>query len=192
MKIFIFYGTTEGQARKIVEFVAAKLKAYGDVVSLVDATASAGNIDLRDYDAAILAASVHAGQYQGPVIHFARANHAWLNQMPSAFISVSLSAAGTDPEDLKGIATCAEKFKTDTGWSNGEVHHVAGAFRFTEYDFFKRWLMKLIAWEKGVKVDPGKDLELTNWDALSALVDAFRARIAGAKSRTVQAPAPPR
>lgn len=182
MKIFVLYGTTEGQTRKIAEFVAAKLKSYGDVVTLLDATASTDSVDLRDYDAAILAASLHAGQYQAPVVHFARANHAWLNQIPSAFISVSLSAAGTDPEDLKGIAACAEKFMTDTAWSKAEIHQVAGAFRFTEYDFFKRWVMKLIAWQKDVKVDPDKDLELTNWDALSALVDAFRARIAPARA----------
>jgi hypothetical protein len=43
--------------------------------------------------------------------------------------------------------------------------------------------MKLIAWEKDIKVEPGKDLELTNWEALSATVDAMRARFAGARTR---------
>lgn len=57
------------------------------------------------------------------------------------------------------------------------------AFRFTEYDFFKRWVMKLIAWDKGVRLEPGKDLELTNWDALSTTVDAMRARFAGVKTK---------
>jgi menaquinone-dependent protoporphyrinogen oxidase len=181
MKILILYGTTEGQTRKIVEFVAEQLRGYGDIVTLLDATGETSATDLRDYDAAILAASIHAGLYQSSVTHFARANHAWLNRIPSAFVSVSLSAAGDDPDDRKGIADCAERFKTDTGWTTTEVHHVAGAFRFAEYDFFKRWVMKLIAWEKDVKVEPGKDLELTNWDALSSTIDAVRARFAGAK-----------
>jgi menaquinone-dependent protoporphyrinogen oxidase len=138
---------------------------------------------LRDYDAAILAASLHAGRYQAPVIHVARAHHTRLDRIPSAFISVSLSAAGDDPEDWKGIAACADEFKAQTGWSNVEVHQVAGAFRFTEYDFFKRWVMRLIAWKKNVKIEPGKDLELTDWDALGATVDAFRARAAEAQAR---------
>jgi menaquinone-dependent protoporphyrinogen oxidase len=183
MKILILYGTTEGQTRKIAEFIAKQLRDLGDTVTLADATGETNMIDVRAFDAAILAASLHAGQYQRPLIHFARANHAWLNLMPSAFISVSLSAAGSDPDELKGIADCAGRFKSETNWTTPEVQHVAGAFRFAEYDFFKRWVMKLIAWEKDIKVEPGKDLELTNWEALSATVDAMRARFVGARTR---------
>lgn len=183
MKILALYGTTEGQTRKIAEFVAKHLRDLGDAVTLTDATGDTSKIDLRDFDAAIIAASLHAGEYQGPVLHFVRANHAWLNLMPTAFFSVSLSAAGSDSEDLKAIADCAERFKAETQWTNPEVHHIAGAFRFTEYDFFKRWVMKLIAWEKDVKVEPGKDLELTNWEALSTTIDAVRARFASKKTR---------
>jgi menaquinone-dependent protoporphyrinogen oxidase len=180
MRILVLYGTNEGQTRKIAEFLATKFTSSGDDVTLLDAAAVRDTFDLRDYDAALIAASVHAGRYQASVIHFTRANHDRLDEMPSIFLSVSLAAAGTDPEDLQGIAACAEKFKAETGWSRAEVHQVAGAFRFTEYDFFKRWVMRLIAWQKKVKLEPGKDLELTDWKALGAIVDGFRARITSA------------
>jgi hypothetical protein len=36
--------------------------------------------------------------------------------------------------------------------------------------------MRVIAWEKGVRATPGQDLELTDWRALGATVDALRVR----------------
>jgi menaquinone-dependent protoporphyrinogen oxidase len=178
MRILVLYGTTEGQTRKIAEFISTRFTSSGDDVTLLDSAAVSDKFDLHDYDAAIIAASIHASCYQAPVTHFARKNHERLNAMPAAFVSVSLSAAGSDAGDLQSIAACAEKFKAETGWLKAEVYQVAGAFRFTEYDFFKSWVMRLIAWEKKVKIEPGKDLELTDWKALGGIVDGFRARIA--------------
>ena len=175
MKILVLYATTEGQTRKIAEFVATQLK--GDEVVLIDAADTRAKPGPEGFDAVFLAASLHAGQYQHSIKIYARDHHAKLNQMPSLFISVSLAAAGDDPEDLKGIADCAERFKADTGWSGAQVRHVAGAFRFTKYDFFKGWVMRMIAKSKGVKVAPHEDLELTNWKSLEADVAAFRAQL---------------
>jgi len=64
MKILLLYGTTEGQTRKIAEFVAKRLRDIGDTVTLVDATGDTTLVDLRAHDAAIVAASLHVGQYQ--------------------------------------------------------------------------------------------------------------------------------
>src|SRR5215475_12097536 len=64
MKLLIVYGTSEGQTRKIAGFVAehlAQQEHQTQLVSAIDATAA---IDPRDFDAVIIAASVHAGRYQ--------------------------------------------------------------------------------------------------------------------------------
>ncbi len=186
MKTLVLYGTTEGQTRKIAEFVANRLKQRRDNVTLAHVADAPSDLRPDDYDAAILAASLHAGIYQEPLIKFARAHQERLNLMPSMFLSVSLSAAGKEPEELRGIAECAERFKRETGWA-AEVHHVAGAFRFTEYDFFKRWVMRLIAWEKGVKIGPSQELELTDWDALAEIADDFRTRAASPRKASTVA-----
>ncbi len=178
MKILCVYSTTEGYTAKVMAFVAARLRQAGDEVTLLEAGA-AGALDVTVFDGAILAASVHVGMYQKPLVEFARVHADWLNRVPSAFLSVSLAAAGSDTEELKSLETIAEGFRAHTGWTNAEIHHVAGAFRFTGYDFFKGWLMRVIAWEKGVKVTPGQDLELTDWSALGATVDALRVRFTG-------------
>jgi menaquinone-dependent protoporphyrinogen oxidase len=179
MKILVLYGTTDGQTRKVCAFIAQRLRSKGDRVTLVDA-ASSGGIDLRDFQAAIVAASIHAGQYQKAVVEFVRANHARLGQMPSAFVSVSLSTVDSDAEERKSLATITDNFKAYTGWTNAEINHVAGAIRVGEYNVFKSWLMKLVAWEKSLKLEPGKDLELTDWEALAAVVDGLHARFTSA------------
>lgn len=181
MRFLVLYGTTEGQTRKIADFVTTKLKDRGDIVAMIDAADVPPDLQPQDYDAAILAASLHAGVYQGPLVHFARKHHEALNTMPTAFLSVSLSAADKDPEDLKGTMACAARFQKETGWNPGEVHHVAGAFRFAEYDFFKHWMMKVIAWERGLKTAGVVELELTDWEALGKIVGSFHERAAARK-----------
>ena len=183
MKILVLYGTTEGQTRKICEFIAERLRSKGDLVTMTDASAPTASVDLRDYEGAIVAASIHVGQYQHAVVQFVRDNHARLNQMPSAFVSVSLSTVDSDAEERESLATITDNFKAYTGWTNAEIHHVAGAFRASEYNFFKSWLMKLVAWEKSLKLEPGKDLELTDWRALAATVDDLHARFVNAIAR---------
>jgi menaquinone-dependent protoporphyrinogen oxidase len=180
MRILVLYGTTEGQTRKIADFVTTKLKDRGAIVAMIDAADVPWDLLPQDYDAAILAGSLHAGVYQTPLIHFARKHHEALNKLPTAFLSVSLAAAGKDADDLKSIAACADAFRKETGWTGGEVHHIAGAFRFAEYDFFKRWMMKVIAWERGLKTGGIIELELTDWDELARIVQVFHDRATAA------------
>lgn len=173
MNILIVYGTTEGQTRKIVEFMRDRLRDRGEIVTLIEALDAPSDLDPHTYDAAIVAASLHAGQYQAAVVEFAGKHHTVLNAMKSAFVSVSLSAAGKDEDDLQGLARCVAQFQQQTGWTRQTLHHAAGAFRFTQYDFLKRWALKYIAWRKGQPTDARKDYELTDWEALGRFVDEF-------------------
>ena len=174
MKILVAYGTTEGQTRKIARFTADRLADAGHAVELLD-VADAEGLDLGRFGAAVLAGSIHGGRYQRALTEFARANAQALGARPTLFLSVSLSAAGADAEDWEGIRGIAERFAQETGWRPGQVEHVAGAFRFGEYDYFKGWMMRRIAREKGETVDPKGDTEYTDWDALAGTVDDWAA-----------------
>lgn len=178
MRVLILYGTTEGQTRRIVRALADSLARCGHEPALVEAIEPSSTPDWNALDAVIVAASLHVGKYQSAVAHFVTAHREAIAARPNAFVSVSLAAASDDPEEIAGAQHCAEEFFEATGWRPEEVVHIAGAFRFTEYDFFKRWAMKLIAWRKGVEVDTKTDLELTDWDALERFATAFGTRIA--------------
>jgi menaquinone-dependent protoporphyrinogen oxidase len=49
--------------------------------------------------------------------------------------------------------------------------HVAGAFRFSEYDFFRAWAMRRIAAERDETIDTDCDKECTDWSALAREMD---------------------
>ena len=170
MRILVGYATTEGQTRKIARFVADHLAGGGHAVELLPLSDAEG-LQLGRFDRAVLAGSVHGGQYQSDLIDFARDAASGLAAMPTLFLSVSLSAAGEDPEDWEGLRACVDRFTRETGWTPDRIAHVAGAFRFTEYDFFRAWAMRWIAREKGEDVDTSGDTEYTDWAALAAVLD---------------------
>lgn len=181
--LLIAYATTDGQTRKIARFTADHLAATGQAVELMNVEDAEG-LDLSRFQGAILAGSLHAGGYQKTLRAFAKAEAARLALIPTLFLAVSLSAAGTDAEDWAGLRKCLAEFETETGWTPGRIEHVAGAFRFSEYDFFRAWAMRRIADQKGEQVEPGKDKEYTDWAALRAALDQWVAGLpkAGAAS----------
>lgn len=173
MRILLVYGTTEGQTRKIAGFVADHLSNRGHQARVVDALEATAELDPDEFDAVIIAASVHAGRYQSAIVDFVSRNLAAIDRRANAFLSVSLSAASDDEDDAEGIRQCVAAFTQQTGWRPGMIHHVAGAFRYTAYDFIKRWAMKYIAYRKGAPTDTSRDHELTDWADLARFVDAF-------------------
>ena len=169
MKILIVYATTDVQTRKIARFAADRLCDAGHNVELVTAAETEG-LDLSRFDAAVLAGSIHAGHFQDNLQSFAKASAEALGRLPTLFLSVSLSAAGTDEKDWEGIHAVVTEFQKATGWTPGRVEHVAGAFRFTQYDFFKSWAMRWIAHQKKQEVDSERDTEYTDWEKLAVVL----------------------
>jgi menaquinone-dependent protoporphyrinogen oxidase len=162
MKVLIVYGTTEGQTRKISEFLKEEIGNAGYEVELADATMNPPNPN--DYNAVIVAGSLHAGNYQTSIQHYVKDHHDIINEKRSIFISVSLIAATKDQESWRELEEHTEKFLNLTGWHPDHVEQVAGALLYTKYDFFKRFLMRMISKRSGGDVDTTRDYEYTDWD----------------------------
>jgi menaquinone-dependent protoporphyrinogen oxidase len=185
MRILIVHGSTQGQTRKIAEFAAERWRDQGHDVAVFDAALIASTLDPLGYDVTLVAASLHAGTYQPAVVRFVRDHAPPLASVPSAFISVSLSAAGNDAGDLAGLKHAEEAFFARTGWHPAHVHHAAGALAYTQYNVVVRWFMKRFARARGASVDASRDYEFTDYTALAEFLDAFLV-IAGQPT-----PAPP-
>ena len=173
MRILIVFGSTEGHTRDLSTFVANCLRDEGHEVIIRDSAPGGGAPDPCTYDIAFVAASLHVGRYQSALVQFTRGYHESLNALPSAFISVSLSAAGENPDDWEGLDQCDARFLNETLWKPKAIHHAAGAIRYSQYDFFKRLALRYIAVHRGERTLTLHDYDLTDYDALKAFVVTF-------------------
>ncbi len=173
-KVLILYATTEGQTRKIAQFLADRAAYRDHAVDMHDVTCLPAQLDLESYDGVILAASLHMDQHQPAMHHFVVSHLLTLQNVKTAFLSVSLSAAG-DKSDQSVAYTCMERFLLETRWSPKKRMMVAGALRFPEHDFFRRWMLRRIAKVKHAPADASGDHEFTDWEALSKFFDEFMA-----------------
>ena len=106
---------------------------------------------------------------------------------PRPFLSVSLSAASDDHEDIQGAVDAVRTFEHDTGWTPHRTQLVAGAVHARRTNFIKRLLLGSVLRKKGVELDPTGETEFTNWPALDDFVALFVAETANtlkAKGRT--------
>jgi len=168
MKVLIVYGTTEGQTRKISEFLKEEVQKAGHDVELADATLNPPSPN--EFNAVIVAGSLHAGNYQASIQHYVKEHHEKINEIQSIFVSVSLTAATKDQESWGELEEHTEKFLFLTGWHPDHVEQVAGALLYTKYDFFKRFIMRLISKRSGGDADTSRDYEYTDWDQVKEIV----------------------
>jgi menaquinone-dependent protoporphyrinogen oxidase len=178
MQILLVYGTNEGHTQKIAAFVANHLQRHGHHVTTANASDARTPPDPHRFDAVLVAASVHLGRYQAAVTEFVRNHRAAISARVNGFLSVSLAAAGHEPDDIGGLKKCVADFVQATGWTPQVIHHVAGAFRYTAYRFLTRCVMRYIAYRKGAPTDTHHDYELTDWDDLTRFADRFAAAAA--------------
>lgn len=182
--ILVIYGTTEGHTRKIAEFIAEHLRKRGKTVNLVDSATPAAAAVLPIYAGALIGGSLHQHKHQSALAHFVKANASWLNTIPTAFFSVSLSMAGQDAEARAEAKKLADEFLLETGLRPGMTRLIAGALKYTQYDWLKRTIMRTIARQAGGDTDTSQDHEYTDWDDVARFVDEYvaAAQIDGRKA----------
>ena len=164
-RVLVMYATTHGQSGKIAGEIAASMRAAGATVSLGNVD-EAWTSDPRDYSTVVLVAPVHAGQFPSAMRQWARQYHAALASRPSAFVAVCLAVVNRTPKVDQDLRTMLDRFYKVTGWQPKETKVVAGALKYTKYNWFTRWMMKRIVGKAGGDVDTSRDFEYTDWEDL--------------------------
>lgn len=171
MKVLLAFGTTEGQTQKISKHLAEKIQEAGHEVDLYDCSRRLRGHEFGSFDAIIVAASVHQKDHQESVVAFASAHREELAAKPSAFISVSLSAAFEDGK--KEAQDYVDHFAEATGWQPALTHLTAGALKYSEYDFFKEQIIRYVVMAGRPIPSTQKDWEFTDWAALDTFLAKF-------------------
>jgi menaquinone-dependent protoporphyrinogen oxidase len=187
MKIVgVLYASREGHTQRIAEHVAADLRMRGLHPEVENVRDRSGAVNLRNYSGVILAASVHAGSHESEMVKFVKAHRRELEDLPTAFLSISLSEAGAERSDatpadhaqfVADVEQMINKFFMDTGWHTERVKPVAGALLYTRYNVLLRFVMKRIARKSGGSTDTSRDHIYTDWQALDQFVDEFAREI---------------
>lgn len=176
-KLLIVYGSVEGHTHRIAGRIGDRIRAAGHDATVIGAeNAESLLLEEGEYHGVIVCAPVHGGRHPETVAAFVRDNLQWLSRLPSAFVSVSLAAALETVEGRVEARSYAAEMLSETGWKPGEVLLVAGALRYTQYDFFKRLVVRLLAERRGGATDTSRDWDYTDWPALDRFADAFVTR----------------
>ena len=180
-RLLVAYTTYDGHTAEIAERISLALRHTDCAVELCDLARSRPERPLHEYDGVICGGSLHGGKHPRQLVKFVSENRATLNGRPSAFFSVSLSAAGN--EEQQGDATrCLCEFLEQTSWKPSANTIVAGALLYREYGFFKRWMMKRIVKRGGGDTDRSRNYVYTDWEALDEFANEFADQLAARTS----------
>lgn len=165
MRLLIGYATRQGQTRKIARRVTDMLIDAGHSVELLPLS-EADDLNLDRFDKILLAAPIHIGHYPKALVEFVSENSVKLNAKGAGFLSVSLSAAGHEADDWKGLDDILEDLQDATGWTPADTLQVAGAYLPSKYDVLTRFIMIRILTKRSPNTNLDEDKEFTDWTAL--------------------------
>jgi len=171
--ILVLFSTHDGQTEGIAERIGFRLSKLGYQVTVRSASAPDAVKALRECDGVIVGGSLRFGRFDSRLVAFVRENLDALFARPSAFFSVSMSAA----KDTSSAVECMTAFEADTGWIPDDSAAFAGALRYTRYSRLVRMMMSLISRANGGETDTTRDYEYTDWKAVDRFAAGFALRV---------------
>ena len=191
LRVMVAFASREGQTERIAHHVAREVENRGALSHLVNVRVDPVDDGVDDYDAAVLADSLHIGQYDPVFTAFVESHLERLNAVPSLMLTISLSAASPDAAERESAVDRARTLISAMGWRPGRMELVGGAVNDRKLNFLQRWLMHLILRRKGVEPDPSGNSEFTDWKRLDSVVAEFvrdsRDQLAGSAGAPSQA-----
>ena len=156
----IIYSSTDGHTKiickRIIDFL--KDRNIAKLVSLNEAK----NLDLSEFDKIIIGASIRYGKHSKDLYKFIELNKNILNEKESIFFSVNVVARKPEkntPDNNPYI----KKFLKISKWKPKKIGVFAGKVDYPNYNFFDKYIIKLIMFITSGPIDTSQSYEFTDW-----------------------------
>ena len=156
----IIYSSTDGHTKtickRIIDFLKDGNKAK--LVSLNDAK----NLNLSEFDKIIIGASIRYGKHSKELYKFIELNKNILNEKESVFFSVNVLARKPE-KNTPDSNPYIKKFLKISKWRPNKIGVFAGKVDYPNYNFFDKYIIKLIMFITSGPTDTSQSFEFTDW-----------------------------
>ena len=158
--ILIIYSTTNGHTKIICERIKNFL-IDGNSVELVSLE-NAKKVDLYGFEKIIIGASIRYGKHSKELYKFINLNKNILDQKKNAFFSVNVVARKPEKNTAE-TNPYINKFLKISKWRPNKIKVFAGKVDYPNYNFFDKYIIKLIMFITKGPTDTSQSYEFTDW-----------------------------
>ena len=156
----IIYSSTDGHTKaickRIIDFLKDRNKTR--LVSLNEAE----NLNLSEFDKIIIGASIRYGKHSEDLYKFIELNKNILDEKESVFFSVNVVARKPE-KNTPNNNPYIKKFLKISKWKPKKIGVFAGRVDYPNYNFFDKYIIKLIMFITGGPTDTSQSYEFTDW-----------------------------
>ena len=156
----IIYSSTDGHTKTICERII-NFSNDKDVVKIVSLN-EVSKFEISEFDKIVIGASIRYGKHSKELYKFIKLNKNILDRKKNAFFSVNVVARKSEkntPETNPYI----KKFLKISNWSPKKIGVFAGKVDYPKYDFFDKYIIKLIMFITKGPTDISQSYEFTDW-----------------------------
>ena len=164
----IVYSSIDGHTKKISTKIAEYLSESNnvDMASLLEAK----TLSLKNYQQIIIGASIRYGNYRKDLFEFIEKNLDDLNEKENAFFSVNVVARKSEKNTAESNPY-VNKFLKTTKWKPKNLDVFAGVVDYPVYNFFDKFMIKLIMWITSGPTDTNARFEFTDWERVKGFAE---------------------
>ena len=161
----IIYSSTDGHTKSICERII-NFSDNENKVKIVSLN-EAANFNLSKFNKIIIGASIRYGKHSKDLYKFIELNKRILDSKDGIFFSVNVVARKSEknsPETNPYI----KKFLKISNWKPDKIEVFAGKVDYPNYNFFEKYIIKLIMFITKGPTDTSQSYEFTDWSKVES------------------------